>query len=335
MQKRICFLDYTRIITAYLVVLGHLLPINGCFLKNFIYTFHISLFFLISGMLHKKTGTFMYKKYIKTILIPAFFFFIVIGILLGIMGYFSFLGLKYHALYGIDASNIFEAIALAFVYDVKRLLLGNIVTNGPCWFLFALFIVKLLMDFALTKRRCMVASLLICGILFLFSKIVVNPLSLGRAMLAYPLYLAGYFYKDSFIEFSKWKHSFIFSFVFLLGTIVCLFINGQPSYTQLSFGRLPLPLNILCFYTGALFGTLMVMSFCAKWPSTKYTEYMANCLITIVGAQALFYKPVVHSLGREQNIILYIIIAFVITVFCCILHFFLERYIPWAVGKKK
>ena len=57
-SKRIPMLDYARLLTAFLVIYGHLFPYEpNNYVRVFIYQFHMPLFFVISGMLHKYNGS--------------------------------------------------------------------------------------------------------------------------------------------------------------------------------------------------------------------------------------------------------------------------------------
>ena len=78
--KRDCRLDIMKGIGILLVVFAHVFHKSGI-----IYQFHMPLFFVISGMLHKYNGSVQLYKYVRTILVPvvsfAFLFFIVTGFL--------------------------------------------------------------------------------------------------------------------------------------------------------------------------------------------------------------------------------------------------------------
>ena len=52
-KGRLHWLDYSKIIGMYLVVLGHVIKDNTLLLKGIIYSFHMPLFFFLSGFLHK------------------------------------------------------------------------------------------------------------------------------------------------------------------------------------------------------------------------------------------------------------------------------------------
>ena len=51
-SKRIPMLDYARLLTAFLVIYGHLFPYEpNNYVRVFIYQFHMPLFFMLSGYL--------------------------------------------------------------------------------------------------------------------------------------------------------------------------------------------------------------------------------------------------------------------------------------------
>ena len=233
---------------------------------------------------------------------------------------------------------MFTSLCFSFWCDLKKLLIGDYGTNGPCWFLYALFILKIYVDISLKNKKTLIVCLLLCPVLFVFSKHVINPLSLGRAMLAFPFFLCGYYFKDRIIRFFdklEKKKGFVLSIVFLAITLCCLYFNHQPSYSALDFGILPLPINISVFYLAGISGTFMVLSLCSKWENNKIVESFANSLITIVGVQALFFKPFLSLCsGRALNLCVYIIVAILITLLCWLVHLILKRVAPFLIGKQ-
>lgn len=52
-KERLHWLDYSKTIGMYLVVLGHVLKDNAQLFKVVIYSFHMPLFFFLSGFLYK------------------------------------------------------------------------------------------------------------------------------------------------------------------------------------------------------------------------------------------------------------------------------------------
>ena len=67
LTKRLPYLDYARLSVAYLVILGHLIPADDRVLRPYIYAFHMPLFFIISGMLHKNKESIPWRKYLVSI----------------------------------------------------------------------------------------------------------------------------------------------------------------------------------------------------------------------------------------------------------------------------
>ncbi len=66
-------MDYARVFAALLVIYGHVLPYDSN-IRTFIYAFHMPFFFIVSGMLHKYRGCIDWKKYFRTLIVPAIFF---------------------------------------------------------------------------------------------------------------------------------------------------------------------------------------------------------------------------------------------------------------------
>ena len=221
----------------------------------------------------------------------------------------------------------------AIKHDIKNLICGNMPTNGPVWFLFALFIVKIVADYCLLRRKNLVLFLFVAPLLFLCSKYVLNPFSLGRAIMALPFFLLGYFYRNVFLYLSQMKYSVVGSVLFLFSSFLCLYLNHQPSYTALEFGVSPFPVNILFFYLAGISGTFMIMFLCSKLNRNNYIEYTASCLISILGVQALFFKPIIGVLGKGLNLGVYITLAAIITVLSCVFHFIVVKYCPFLIGK--
>lgn len=53
-SKRILWIDYCKVIGICLVLIGHTYPNNP--ITDWLYSFHMPLFFFISGLTLKKTG---------------------------------------------------------------------------------------------------------------------------------------------------------------------------------------------------------------------------------------------------------------------------------------
>lgn len=134
------YLDILRGIGIFYVILGHIVHISYVF--QYIYSFHMPLFFFISGMLfapskYKSTSDYIKKK-AKSLLIPYFFFYIVCLV------YWYFVEYK---LFGRSGDTTFlREFYLMFSGCVS-------IAGGPLWFLPSLFCVEILYWFVHSQCR--------------------------------------------------------------------------------------------------------------------------------------------------------------------------------------
>ena len=104
-NRRIVWVDYAKFAGIYLVVLGHL-PLSEDWVR-FIYSFHIPLFFFISGYLHKASESSYesLKANVRSLLIPymlLYFIFWLYPICKDLLsGNFSLSGYYYQAFFRI------------------------------------------------------------------------------------------------------------------------------------------------------------------------------------------------------------------------------------------
>ena len=73
MAQRCYYLDLTKVIAMFLVILGHLYSADSN-VRLYLYSFHMPLFFLVSGIFYKDTGTVNWKRYCRTLLWPTVVF---------------------------------------------------------------------------------------------------------------------------------------------------------------------------------------------------------------------------------------------------------------------
>ena len=184
--------DNAKVIGIFLMVLGHnALANDGVF--DFIYSFHMPLFFILSGYFSSaKQEQFLpyLKKNAKALLVP----YIVFYLLTLPFGMFVIWAHPYNHPY--DGWFEFIMKPLIGLFTVKTTSFA-FHTNGPSWFFVALFIVKLL--FYIPKRyRCSVKSLTITTIVcltgyFFFKENNYPPYArVDTALMAFPLFVFGY-----------------------------------------------------------------------------------------------------------------------------------------------
>lgn len=78
MEDRISYLDILKGFGIFFVIFGHITHIN--ILREYIWNFHMPLFFFVSGLLYKPNSGFkeFLKKRIKSIYFPYVFFFVLL-----------------------------------------------------------------------------------------------------------------------------------------------------------------------------------------------------------------------------------------------------------------
>lgn len=128
MIERIKWIDILRAIAIIFVVIGHTLTEGE--VQTYFYSFHIPLFFFISGMLFKnkeeKFATFLIKK-IKQLLVPYFCFGIVSILIYAILGKFAANSLGRGNIDGNILTNV-----IGLLYGSAKT--GHLKYNLPLWF---------------------------------------------------------------------------------------------------------------------------------------------------------------------------------------------------------
>lgn len=134
MKVRIPFIDVAKGIGIFLVVFGHTYRAED--LKIFIYSFHIPLFFFISGLFikddsHKKILHFLQQK-LKSLLIPYVTFYLI--------SYVYWLFIERYIRPGHEVSALIPLAGFFYGTDYKQFMLPN----GALWFLTCLFVVEII-----------------------------------------------------------------------------------------------------------------------------------------------------------------------------------------------
>lgn len=215
MAKRIAYLDMVKLVTIYLVILGHVLIMMnpdlsvGGRLYTFIYTFHMPLFVLLSGYfagasLTKPFSTFLQTK-ARQLLLPAISCTIIACIYICLFRHQS---------------------------DYRVEVIGN------SWFLKILFIYFMLF-YLLKKTGINDWALFAVSAVFLFLVPMGSSLQLN---LLYPYFWGGYFIrKYGILEKISTKRLYLFFFVILfVGLYICQQKQGVPNY-------IPINVNTICY----------------------------------------------------------------------------------------
>ena len=127
-KHRIDWIDLVKGFGIILVIYGHNLP----FLESYIYTFHMPLFFFISGLLHSKKmlNYAIIKKRAKQILVPYFLWSMLLFL------FWFFIGRKYGDSVNLDLSVSKNFLGIFYAQGGHEFMNWGL----PMWFLPAIFL---------------------------------------------------------------------------------------------------------------------------------------------------------------------------------------------------
>lgn len=327
MQKdRIPYLDYARVIAAYLVIFGHLLLEDNQIPRYYIYAFHMPFFFLVSGMLHKLNGTIQWKKYLRTIGVPLLFF---------NLFFFFFVNPFYFRYIYIDelvVGNYWEVLISGF----PRLWYGIIgegnLPSGVTWFLLVLLWCKLMMDVIHNQKKI---GWIIFVVLFVVTiGLHIKILWIRNAMMAFPFYYVGNRYSKQIEQIASKPKALLYAGICFLLLVALVSYNGRASVNAVWFGgkEVPFFIRFPLFYIIAFIGSMMMLFVSTRLKSSRIITYLATSLITILGMQAIFNDPY-RLLCPSDNYLITIPLAVIILFACAGIHWLIMKYIPFVLGK--
>ncbi len=241
MEKRLKSIDITRAIAMLFIVLGHTLvhSENCSAIYKFIYSFHVILFFVISGFTFsgkKKFFEFLKGKFLR-IMIPYF-----IWAVLFLVPYMLFAS-------GVSA-DLGRETSLDLLGQIKTIFYGdfvNLMQNRPLWFLPALFTTELIYYFVVrvsekfpkAELPLLITMILVSFVAVRFLKVTL-PWGLNQAIIiGWFLYLGYLMKKHNILEkVLSVKHILIPLFL-VAGSLACYF-NGTIDCMTNSYQIFPL-----------------------------------------------------------------------------------------------
>ncbi len=355
MPQRLLLLDYMRVGAAFLVIFGHLYdPTPENHVRTFIYQFHMPLFFIVSGMLHrdKPVGA-LARRLLWPVLVFVWFYYLVCYPIhhFGIWeGATSTQRLPFLPFLAATCKDLWQ-----YFIDCKGW--------GPSWFIIALFYVKLMVkgsgkladsigkihpfSAGIGRRLLQLACFclpLLSGILFLHLygrqmgyQSWRNVGYVANALMAYPYYLLGMslacrFKASEAGEEDEGNHGMKRTGIAVgiagLGACVvgaCVVLNGGTSMFAILFGHLPFPWSLACCYLSGVAGTCMMLALCLLLPhrlNGPCADLLLLCstsLMGVVGFQYFFCEIVRHTIGLEQPYGLSALLSIAIYAICILL----------------
>lgn len=326
-KTRLTYIDIARGIAILLVVIGHInqfyrnnLGISNPQILSFIYTFHIPLFFIISGMLFSEKSfkdvsftKFLLKK-IKTLIVPYLF--------LDITG-----GLFNVAVYS-DLNLI----------NIKNVVINTLTLHcnvGANWFISALFIGEIVLYFfmkyymSIYKYAAWIPFLLI-NLFYPFSHWINISV---RGVIAFTFILLGYYLKEFFkSDLNKRWYMILISLVI---TYMVSNFNGQIDVWGSTICN-----PFLCVL-GGLAGFYAVIGI-SKLITSKLLVFIGQNTMTVMGTHMLLIFFIWPLLSKSVFAVFpslttsavgtVLFFAIVIAVNLPIMYLY-DRFIPFFIGK--
>lgn len=314
-KERLTYLDVAKGIGILLIVIGHVYAYNKQIVDRFfviwLYSFHMPLFFIISGMLiaHKNEDNILkfVAKRIKGILIPYAFF------------------------------SIFSILVFAFVDDFNRsLILRNIKRTifglgiDVLWFLPTLFFSEII--FITIKKIiknkylviiCSAAIYAVGNILTKYNGILV--LFIGRICIATGFIMMG----NYSLNFIRKKNMPIGCIIFIsIIQIILSKLNGMVDLNNLVLN------NRFLYLINSLIGTYIILETSKLIKQEELVYWGKNTLIVM--ATHLNIISLINKLfgieyyGYISGLILFVILLGGEK----IIIYLINKYIPWIIGKR-
>ena len=239
-------IDILRGVTIILIVFGHITRTN--WLNQYIWSFHIPVFFVLSGFLYTPDkfatfGAFIMRKF-NGLIMPYFFF----GVLTYLYWLFAESRLK-----GTDLSALEQLLGLFYGSRYKNFL----DFNGPLWFIPCLFTMEIVFFF-IEKLKRLLAIFIVCVVLFMFGVISKNlcpwlPFGICAASIGIIFYGVGYLLRplkqkieEGKIWVSAHKIQTIMGIAIFVGLQVLLTPYSKANLARLEIGNPFIYIGMAC-----------------------------------------------------------------------------------------
>lgn len=338
---RINWIDNIKFLGIFLVIIGHCIPFESA-LSKYIYSFHMPLFFFLSGLVfnsskHKNFKEFLSKK-AKSILIPYFSFSIfayIFWLLISSKLTKSSIGVNpLQPLIGIFYSN---SIGNWMIYD------------GPLWFLTCLFLVEIQFYFVDKFTKNSIKKLIFVLLMYALigeadSKFMTFrfPWSFDVSLTSVVFFGCGFIFKVKIEQlreiFINKKNGIIKVLPLLILSMVYLF-NTHIEMNYNIYG------NILYFYISALSGIVFysIIFMLILDYKIKFINFIGRNTIILLSLHLVFINCVRGLIFFIFKIPMNILtnsepIGLLLAVICIIaflpICYFINNYMPFLIGRR-
>lgn len=330
--KRKNWIDWMKSVGMLVIIWGHAFPTG---LTSFIYSFNVPLFFIISGYLFKKetsTGTF-FKKNLYSLIIPY--------LLLCLIKDFSHITKHWN--------NFAELMNCPIGILTGFHTFNDAPAAKNLWFVYTLFILKIIFQFVDNRNRNMLLLLLAgLGGTFVMNLYGCNPAwAVTDTFAALPFFMFGYIVSnrygvclDNFISSVKTKNILLPLLGFLLPMLLLLFVsdcNGEVRMFKGYYGE-----NLLLFLLFGLLGSIAVFFLSVALDNVRSRFIPIISIGTMVILE--FHRDLYHPFGKivkeystgvvDEGLLSLLFSAVVLLLFIPVVMI-LQRFFPLILGKRK
>lgn len=318
------WIDIAKLIGLYLMLLGHGLVSER--ITQFIYSFHMPLFFMLSGILYKKVNmktTFLNGT--KRLLVPYFLL--------------NTIGIAYDI---IEKHLVGKTLSLLDIYGrIGAVFMGLGYNAGiwhpvlsATWYLYTLFLIQLL--FSLSNKYKNAISFLLpilsITIVLLLNYYKINTwIPIDSALLAFPFFFLGTLIKDRDLRI-KMNMGGVIVVLFLISILIILdSVNGRVDINNFISGN-----NLLLFYLSGTIGSFLVIGICQNI-NISIRKYISGSMLIIAFNLLVigYVKTIFKILHIEITFIVSVILAMVVLLLFYPLIIFTSRYFPALIGYRK
>lgn len=336
-SRRIVELDIARVIGMYLVVFRHLYSYDGGSpIRVWIYSFHMALFFFVSGILHRERASFnaSVAHFAKALLLPAVVFGVVYLVLFIPLTYFNISLYNDFTTLPVDNNLPFLGYMVAmFKFVLVDALYGHSLPDGVIWFLVALFYCKV-WTLLLDRRPLLVGGcyLLLFHVCF---KYKANVLFIKQSLMALPFYVFGYKFKNRILAAIRHYNSWTLAILFLVLNIALIFINGRSSMFSCVFGtKLNIYFSSILFYFNSFCSISFIMLMSTKlMGGAEWFSKISSSLISAVVLQEYILSIYINYVGQDRSLVISIPVSLLIIFICVKFNNFAMRHCKMILGK--
>lgn len=327
-SKRIKYLDIARAIGIIFVIIGHIS--QNEMITSIIYSFHMPLFFILSGYLYSKGNI---KSKVKRILIPYFVF--------SIISYLYWLCIERN-FRGQDGNEI----TLFLNIFIARAGSENYLFNAVMWFLPCLLVTQLIysgVDKIIKNKYLKTVIIVLFSLVgYVLSKIEIVrlPFALDVSFMALLFYFLGHCLKcveDKYKLFKRINNSLknkIITSIFLVVLFICLIglvlINGPINMNEMKYNSYILSVLNACI------GSTIILMISVLINSNKFLEFVGKNTLTIMCIHEPIKRVLIYVLAKilkvnqvslRTNIFSILFISLTLLIICLIITFGLKKII--------